>query len=65
MSKLTAYWKYKANMNQKKKPSTDGKTTKAQNAFNALAAVTQAPPEDGNGSQNEESGEPKRGKNLA
>jgi ParB family chromosome partitioning protein len=102
-SMLTAYWKYKANMNPKKKPSTGGKTTKAQSAFNAmdaverkiesldvqtlspeekqnftialgnmkqtietvLAAVTQPPPEDGNGSQNGESGEPKPSKNLA
>jgi len=30
-----------------------------------LAAVTQPPPEDGKGSQNGKSGEPKTGKNLA
>jgi hypothetical protein len=39
--------------------------TKNQSFETALAAVTKPSPEDGNGSQNEESGKPKTGKNLA
>jgi hypothetical protein len=35
-----------------------------QTISTALVAVTQPPPEDENGSQNEESGEPKTGKTI-